>query len=119
MEYLKIRWRWLDRGDAVPAFYALDCGRKSIHFRQIDDREIDVVIDRFVVVEGNLSARASGILFSWRCFRFAVAIGSAATLLPSEHKVLFAGDAASSDKSDEEKQRENRTGESPTHHSTQ
>ena len=112
---MQIRRRWLDLANAVPAFHALYRGTRSIHFGHRDDRQNNVVIYRFVMVKCDLSARASGILISRWCFRFAVAVRRAATFRPSEHKVLFAGDAAPSDKSDEEKQRENRTGESSTH----
>ena len=94
VEYLQIRRRWLRQPDAVPAFYPLDCGRRSVHFRHCDDRQINVLIDRFVMVEGDLRALASGILFGRRCLRFAMAVGRTATLRPSEHEILFAGNAA-------------------------
>ena len=113
---MQIRWRWLNSADTVPAFHDLDFPERRIHFDHSDDREIDVVIYRFVMVEGNLGASASGVLPRWRLFRFAMAVRRAATLRPSEREILLAGDAATPDKGGEEKQGKKRTGQSPAHH---
>jgi hypothetical protein len=47
-----------------------------------------------------------------------MAVRRAAALRPSEHKILFAGDAPTPDKGREEEQGKKRTGESSAHHCT-
>ena len=93
-------------------------GRGNIHFDRRNKRQIDVVINRFVMIEGDLGAFASGILLGRRLFRFAVAVRRATAFRPAEHKILFAGDAPAPDKGREEEQGKKRTGESSAHHST-
>jgi hypothetical protein len=117
VEYLQIRRRWLDRANTVPALQALDGAGRNIHFDRSDDRQLDVVIYRFVMVEGDLGAFASGILLGRRFFRFAMAVRRAAALRPSEHKILFAGDAPTPDQRREEEQGKKRTGEGSAQHS--
>jgi hypothetical protein len=51
-------------------------------------------------------------------FRFTVTVGRAAAFGISEHKILFARDAPTPDKSSEKEQRKKRTAECSTHHST-
>jgi hypothetical protein len=101
MENLQIRWRWLDRVYAMPAFPSFDWAYKNIHFGQCDHRQLDVLINGFVMVEGDLVAVASRVLFGRRFVRFAVTVRRAATFGASKHKILFAGDAPTPDKCSE------------------
>ena len=50
MEDLQIGRRGLDRHDAVPAFHALDSEDKNSHFDLCNKRQIDVMINRLVVI---------------------------------------------------------------------
>ena len=115
MEDLQVRWRRFDRADAGPALYALGSGNKNSHFDGRDMRHIDVMINRFVVIEGNLSAFAPSSLLGWRLFRFAVAVRRAAAFRTAKHKILFAGDAPTPNKGSEKEQGKKRVGESSTH----
>jgi hypothetical protein len=100
-------------------FYALESADWNNHFdRRVDERQIDVVINRLVMIKGNLRAFASGVLLGWWLLRFAAAIRRAAALLAAEHKVLFTGDTSTPDKRREEEQGKKRTGESSAHHLT-
>jgi hypothetical protein len=101
MENLQIRWRWLDRVYAIPAFPTFDWAYKNIHFGHGDHRQLDVLINGFVMVEGDLGAIASWVLIGRRFLRFAVTVGRAATFGASEHKILFAGGAPTPDKCSE------------------
>jgi hypothetical protein len=101
MENLQIRWSWLDRVYAMPAFPSFDWLYKNIHFGHCDNRKLDVLINGFVMVEGDLGAIASRVLFGRRFFRFAVTVRRAAILGAPEHKILFAGDAPTPDKCSE------------------
>jgi hypothetical protein len=116
MENLQIRGRWLDRFYTMPGFQAFDGGWKSIHLGYRDNRQLDVVIDHFVMIEGDLVTLASGVLLGGRVFRFAVTDRRAAALGTSEHKILFAGDAPTPNKGSEKEQRKKRVGESSAHH---
>ena len=69
MENLQIWWRWLDRFYVMPAFQAFDCAWKQIHLGHRDIRKLDVVINQFVIIEGDLGALASGVLLRRRLFR--------------------------------------------------
>jgi hypothetical protein len=75
------------------------------------------MINRFVMIEGDLSAFAAGVLPGRGFLRFASTIRRAAALLAAEHEVLFTGDTSTPDKRREEKQAKKRTGESSVHHS--
>ena len=74
MEDLQIRRRRLDQAKSVPAFCTFDCGQRSNYFDGRGKRQIDVVVNCFVVIEGDLSAFASGILLGRRFLRFAVTV---------------------------------------------
>ena len=115
---MQIRWRWLDRVYAMPAFPSFDWPYKNIHFGHCDHRQLDVLINGFVMIEGDLGALASRVVLGRRLFRFTVTVGRAAAFSTSEHKILFARDAPTPDKSSEKEQRKKRTGESSTHHAT-
>ena len=117
MEDLQIRWRWLDQNHAVPVLQALNLRERSRYFNHRDQRQIDRVINRFVVIESDLGAFASGVLPGRRLFRLAVTVWGAAALGSTEHEILLAGDAPAPDKRREEEQRKKRTGESSAHHS--
>src|SRR5665213_2609569 len=69
-----------------------------------------------MMVESDLVAFASGLL-SRRLFCFAVTVRGAAAFRPSEHKILFAGDAPAPHKRGEEQQRKKRSGEGSAHDS--
>jgi hypothetical protein len=116
MENLQIRRRWLDRFYAMPGFHALDYARKNIHLGNHDKRQLDVVINQFVMIEGDLGALASRVLLSRRLFRFAVTVRRAAAFRTSEHKILLARDAPTPDKGREKEQGKKRTGESSAHY---
>lgn len=94
MEDLQIRWRWLNQTNPMPAVYAFDCVNMNNHFELRAMRQIDVVINRFRMVECDMNAFASGVLLARRLLGFAASLGRAAALLTPEHKELFAGDAA-------------------------
>jgi hypothetical protein len=116
MENLQIRGRWLDQFYTMPGFPAFDGGWKSIHLGRRDNRQLDVVINHFVMIEGDLGALASGVLLGGWLFRFAVTVRRAATLRTSEHKILFARDASTPDKGSEKEQGKKRTGENSAHY---
>jgi hypothetical protein len=118
VEDLQIRRRRLDQDKSVPEFYTLDSMERNSHFDRYDHRQIDMVINRFVVIEGNLVAFAPRVLLGWRFLRFAVAIRRAAVLRTTEHKILLAGYVATPDKRREEEQRKERTGKNSAYHST-
>jgi len=88
MEDLQIRWRRLDEANELPAFHALDSAERNNHFP--DHRQSDLVINRFVMIEGNLSALATGDLLGRRFLRFAVAVRRATTLRARPHEVFVA-----------------------------
>ncbi len=115
MENLQIRGRWLERFYTMPGFQAFDCARKNIHLVRRDNRQLDMVIDHFVMIEGDLGTLASGVLLGGRLFRFAVTVRRAAAFGASEHKILFAGDAPTPHKGREKEQGKKRVGESSTH----
>jgi hypothetical protein len=110
MEDLQIRRRWFDRVDAVPQFQAFDGAERQVDLDRGQNRQIDVVINRLLMVEGDLVAFAPGLLLGRRLFRFAVTVRRAAALRPSEHKILLARDAPTPDKGGEEEQGKKRTG---------
>jgi len=115
MENLQIRGRWLDQSYTMPGFPAFDSGWKSIHLGRRDNRQLDVVINHFVMTEGDLGALASGVLLGGRLFRFAVTVRRAAAFGTSEHKILFARDAPTPNKGSDKEQGKKRVGESSTH----
>ena len=115
MENLQIRWRWLDRVYAMPAFPSFDWPYKNIHFGHCYHRQLDVLINGFVMIEGDLGALASGVLLGGRLFRFAVTVRRAAAFGTSEHKILFARDAPTPNEGSEKEQGKKRVGESSTH----
>ena len=68
-----------------------------------DHRQIEMEVDGLVMLEGDLVALARRAVFRG-CFPFAMAISRAATMCLTEHKVLFARDAAAPDQGGEEEQ---------------
>lgn len=109
MKGLQIRRGRLDTADAVSTCHAFDCELRNNYFGHADDRQIDLMINRLVMIEGNLVALTAGILFGRRLFRFASAVGRAASPSATKHKILFAGDASSPDESRQEDKRKDRT----------
>jgi len=90
MEDLQIRWRRLDQANELPAFHALDSREGNSHFNRRDERQVNVVINRFVVIEGNLIAFATGLLLGRVLFRFAVAVRRATSFRARPHEVFVA-----------------------------
>ena len=113
---MQIRRRRLHQAKSAREFYTLDRMERNGHFDRHDHRQIDMVINRLVLIEGNLVAFAPGVLLGWRFLRFAVAIRRAALLRTTEHKVLLAGYAATPDKRREEEQRKERTAKNSAYH---
>lgn len=62
MKNLKIGRRWFCRDDAVPAFQFLNVAKRPVGIDPRDQWRFDGVIHRFVMVEGDLSTFASGLL---------------------------------------------------------
>jgi hypothetical protein len=118
VEDLQIGRRRLDQAKSVPEFSTLNSMERNSYFDRHDHRQIDMVINRFVMIEGNLVAFAPGVLLGWRFLRFAVAIRRATVLRTAEHKILLAGYAATPDKRREEEHRKERTGKNSSYHST-
>jgi len=117
MQDLQIRRRGFDRIDPEQEFQPLDCAQRQVDLYHCDNRQIDVVIDRFFIVEGDLVAFASGVVFCRRFFRFAVTVWGAAAFRARPHEILVARDAAAPYKSGEHQQRKQRIGEGSAHDS--
>jgi hypothetical protein len=121
MKYLQVGRRRFKRDDAVRALHARDGAERNIHFDRRGrpvHRQFDVVVNRFVMIEGDFVAFASGSLLSGRGFGFAVAVRRAAPSGSSKHKIPFARDAPAPNMGSEEEQGKQQTGEDSAHDST-
>ena len=90
MEDLQIRRRRLDEANELPAFHVLDGAERHNHFARPDHRQSDVVINRLVMIESNLSALATGDPLGRCFFRFTVAVRRATTFRARPHEVFLA-----------------------------
>lgn len=117
MQDLQIRRRRLDQAEPAPEFNALYNGAWINHLDCRDRWQRDRMVDRFVVIEGNLGAFAARGLLSGRLLPFAVAVRRAAAVPSAKHKILFARDAPATHERREDEERKKRAGESAIHHS--
>ncbi len=94
-------------------FERLDSEHRQFDSDNGDKWQINMEINRLVMIECDLTALAFRTV--WRCFCFAVAVGRAAASCATEHKILFAGDATAPEKCYQQQQGQQRTGKSAVH----
>ena len=116
MQDLQIRRRWVDRNGIAPSRDCRDCGEGHFDPEQGDSWQINVKVNRLLIIEGNLAALAARAVRR-RCFVPAMAIRVATVLRALEHEVLFARNATAPNHGCDEEQRKKRTGQCATHDS--
>lgn len=89
MEDLQVRRGWLCNSRVAPNWRSFTTEQQHFKRGESDYRQIDMEINRFLIIEGNLLALAAGLLLAWR-LRLAVPVRRAAGFRALPHKVLFA-----------------------------
>jgi hypothetical protein len=113
MKDVEIGRRWFNWVRTVPALRSLDRASRQINLNRRGYRQVNLEIDGFLVVEGNLLALALRVLRRRR-FRFAVTVGRAAAFR-ARHEILIARDATTPNKGSEEQQSQKRVCQGSTH----